>query len=60
MKTTLGNDVKVVWVRPAVESDNLPGHIQSIWGVEVNGVMRSEKFISKRAAMQWVRLNYNV
>jgi hypothetical protein len=60
MKTMRGNEVRVVWLRPALESDKLPGRIQSIWGVEVNGVRRSEAFTSKRAALSWVRANYYV
>jgi hypothetical protein len=64
MKTTLGNEVKVLWLRPITEEEaitlKLHGRIQSLWGVEVNGVRRSETFTSKRAAMAWVRSNYNV
>ena len=56
-----GRVVRVVWLRPALESDRtylgqkFAGRIQSIWGVEVNGKLMPDQFTSKRAALQWAR-----
>lgn len=56
-----GKSVRVVWLRPALESDRtyfgrkLSGRIQSIWGIEVNGRLIPDQFTSKRAALQWAR-----
>lgn len=51
MKTT-----RVVWVRPALESDNITdGRVRSLWGVMIGEVLLGARFTNKRAATLWAK-----
>jgi hypothetical protein len=48
--------VKVVWLRPLTEADRVVhGRAQSLWGIELDGVLQPNQFTNKRAATLYAR-----